>query len=135
MEENNEKKHQGSDGWIYAGPGRRLCRGTSRFTAQGAGMSVVLIGGMDRLHREYIEAAKSLGVTLKVFAGQERSIKKQLGGADILILCTGKVSHSARREAVSHASAKKIPVVMLRSSGVSSLRGCIKNCRLCQRIV
>jgi hypothetical protein len=26
-------------------------------------------------------------------------------------------------------------VVILRSSGVSSLRGCIKNCRLCQRIV
>ena len=98
-------------------------------------MSAFLIGGMDRLHREYIEAAKSLGVTLKVFTGKERSIKKQLGSVDILILCTGKVSHSARREVVSHASIKKIPVVMLHSSGVSSLRGCIKNCRLCRGIV
>ena len=93
-------------------------------------MCAVLIGGMDRLHREYIEAAKSLGVNLKVFAGQERSIKKQLGGADMLILCTGKVSHSARQEAVNHASLKKIPLLMLRSSGVSSLRCCIENCRL-----
>jgi hypothetical protein len=91
-------------------------------------MCAVLVGGMDRLHREYIETAKSLGVSLKVFAGQERSIKKQLGGADLLILCTGKVSHSARQEVVSHAALKKIPLLMLRSSGVSSLRGCIENC-------
>ena len=93
-------------------------------------MCAVLIGGMDRLHREYIEIAKSLGVSLKVFAGQERSIKKQLGGADMLILCTGKVSHSARREVVNHASVKKIPLFMMHSSGVSSLRYCIENCRL-----
>jgi hypothetical protein len=84
---------------------------------------------MDRLHREYIETAKSLGVRLKVFAGQERSLRKQLGAADILILCTGKVSHAARQEVVQHASCKKIPLVMLHSSGVSSLRGCIETCR------
>jgi hypothetical protein len=93
---------------------------------KGVYMCAVLIGGMDRLHREYIETAKSLGVSLKVFAGQERSIRKQLGGADMLILCTGKISHSARKEVVSHASAKKIPLFMIHSSGVSSLRGCIK---------
>ena len=92
-------------------------------------MCAVLIGGMDRLHREYIETAKSLGVHLKVFAGQERSIKKQLGGADLLILCTGKVSHSARQEVTRHASVKNIPLFMIHSSGVSSLRGCIENCR------
>ena len=91
-------------------------------------MCAVLIGGMDRLHREYIKAAKSLGVSLKVFAGQERSIRKQLGGADLLILCTGKVSHSARQEVVTHASVKKIPLFMIHSSGVSSLRCCIENC-------
>ena len=93
-------------------------------------MCAVLIGGMDRLHRKYIETAKSLGVNLKVFAGQERSIKKQLGGADLLILCTGKVSHSARQEVTNHASLKKIPLFMIHSSGVSSLRYCIENCGL-----
>ena len=90
-------------------------------------MCAVLIGGMDRLHREYIQAAKSLGVNLKVFAGQERSIKKQLGGADMLILCTGKVSHAARQEVTRHAVVKKIPLFMIHSSGVSSLRCCIAN--------
>jgi hypothetical protein len=87
-----------------------------------------MIGGMDRLHREYIETAKSFGITLKIFNGQERSIKKQLGGADMVILCTGKVSHSAKREACKHAGAKKIPVRMIHSPGVSALRCCMEEC-------
>ncbi|GHV51585.1 hypothetical protein AGMMS49579_07220 [Spirochaetia bacterium] len=89
-------------------------------------MSAILVGGMDRLHRDYIDAAKSLGVELKVFVGQERSIRKQLGGTDMLIICTGKVSHSARREAVKFAGSNKIPMQMIVSSGVSSLRNCIE---------
>lgn len=93
-------------------------------------MCAVLVGGMDRLHREYIETAKSLGVALKVFNGQERSIEKQIGRADMLILCTGKVSHSARRELIKHAGANQIPVRMIHSAGVSSLRCCITECPL-----
>jgi hypothetical protein len=88
-------------------------------------MSAVLIGGMDRLRREYMAAADELGVTLKIFTGQERSIKKQLGEPDMIILCTGKVSHAARQEAVAHASERAIPLEMVHSSGVSSLRRCI----------
>jgi hypothetical protein len=93
-------------------------------------MYTVLVGGMERLHKEYVETARTLGVTLKVFNGQERSIKKQLGGADMLILCTGKVSHSARREVIKHARAKQIPVQMMHSAGVSALRCCIADCPL-----
>ena len=92
-------------------------------------MCAVLVGGMDRLQREYIETAKSLGVDLKVFNGQERSIEKKLGSADMLILCTGKVSHSAQREVVKHAGAKNIPVSRIQSAGVSALRCCIETNR------
>lgn len=93
-------------------------------------MCAVLVGGMDRLHRDYIETAKALGVSLKVFNGQERSIEKQLGETDMVILCTGKVSHSARREVIKHAGAKHIPVRMIHSAGVSALRCCIEGCPL-----
>ncbi|MDR0524981.1 MAG: DUF2325 domain-containing protein [Spirochaetaceae bacterium] len=88
-------------------------------------MCAVLVGGLDRLYQEYIETAKSLGVALKVFSGKERSIRKQLGEADVLILCTNRVSHSARREVVRCAEAKQIPVQMIHSAGVSALKDCI----------
>ena len=89
-------------------------------------MCAALVGGMDRLRQEYIDTAKGLGVTLKVFTGQERSIKGQLGELDMMILFTGKVSHAARMEAVKHAKSNKIPLHMVHSSGVSALRKCIE---------
>ncbi|MDR0568346.1 MAG: DUF2325 domain-containing protein [Spirochaetaceae bacterium] len=93
-------------------------------------MYAVLIGGLDRLYQTYIETARSLGVELKVFNGRERSIKKQLGSADMLILCTNRVSHSAKREAVKHAGIKQIPLHMIHSAGISALRCCIEECPL-----
>ena len=90
-------------------------------------MCAALVGGMDRLRKEYIDTAKGMGVSLKVFTGQERSIKSQLGDLDMMILFTGKVSHAARQEAVKHAKANNIPLHMIHSSGVSALRKCIEN--------
>lgn len=90
-------------------------------------MCAALVGGMDRLRQEYIDAAKGMGVDLKVFTGQERSIRNQLGDLDMMILFTGKVSHAARVEAVKHAKANSIPLHMVHSSGVSALRKCIGN--------
>ena len=92
-------------------------------------MCAALVGGMDRLRNDYINTAKAMGITLKVFTGQERSIKNQLGDLDMVILCTGKVSHAARQEAVHHAQARKIPLHMVHSSGVSALRRCIEDSR------
>ncbi|MDR2510814.1 MAG: DUF2325 domain-containing protein [Spirochaetaceae bacterium] len=94
-------------------------------------MAAVLIGGMDRLYRQYMEAAAESGITLKVFNGQERSIEKQLGAADFLILCTAKVSHSAKKEVLCHAKRNGIPVRFVHSAGVSSLRCCLSQCAGC----
>ena len=88
-------------------------------------MCAVLIGGMDRLNRDYISVAKELGIELKIFTGQENSIKRQIGVPDVIIICTGKISHNARKEALRHAAANSIPLEMIHSSGVSALRRCI----------
>lgn len=89
-------------------------------------MCAVLVGGMDRLHKEYIETAKDLGITLKVFTGQERSIKNRLGDVDFLVLFTAKVSHAARKEVLQHAKSGKIPLKMIHASGVSALKKCLE---------
>lgn len=89
-------------------------------------MCAALIGGMDRLRKDYIDTARDLGVDLKVFTGQERSIKNQLGELDLVILFTSKLSHAARKEAIKHAKTRRIPLRMIHASGVSSLRKCIK---------
>lgn len=88
-------------------------------------MCAALIGGMDRLKRDYINAAKKEGIKLKVFTGKESRIAPKIGDADMVIIFTNKVSHDARREAMGHAKSNSIPVHMLHSCGVSTLKTCL----------
>lgn len=88
-------------------------------------MCATLIGGMDRLKQDYLRAAKQAGVDLKIFTGQENSIVAQLGNSELIIIFTNKVSHQARNEAMNVAKTRNIPVFMLHSCGVSSLRKCL----------
>ncbi|GAB6057531.1 DUF2325 domain-containing protein [Desulfonatronum parangueonense] len=89
-------------------------------------MCATLIGGMDRLKSNYLQTARQAGVELKIFTGKENSIANQLGESKMIIIFTNKVSHQARNEAMTVAKNRNIPVHMLHSCGVSSLRKCLR---------
>jgi len=59
-------------------------------------MCAALIGGMDRLKRDYITSAKEKGVKLKVFTGKENKVSEKLGNADHVIIFTNQISHAAK---------------------------------------
>ena len=88
-------------------------------------MCAALIGGMDRLHRDYKNEAERNGVKLKCFTGKERKISGSLGKVDFVVLFTNKVSHKARKDVLDAVKGKDIPVVMHHSCGVCSLRKCL----------
>lgn len=90
-------------------------------------MSIALIGGMDRLERQYINEAESVGINLKVFTKPETRIGSKIKNMDAIVILTNKVSHRAKREAMDIAKAKNIPVFMYHSCGVCTLRDCF-NC-------
>ncbi len=85
-------------------------------------MCATLVGGMDRLKREYINAAKANGVDLKVFTGKENCISEKMGQTELVIVFTNKVSHAARKEVMHYAKSRNIPVRLVHNCGVSSLR-------------
>jgi len=89
-------------------------------------MTVALIGGMDRLERHYRQEADKLGIELKVFNRPTAEISSKIGSADVLIIFTNKVSHRARREVMSMARSRSIPVFQCHSCGVCRLRDCFK---------
>ncbi len=89
-------------------------------------MCATLVGGMDRLKREYIETAKKNGVELKVFTGKENNISGQIGATEHVIIFTNKVSHAARKGVMQYARARRIPVTMLHACGISTLRQCLR---------
>lgn len=88
-------------------------------------MCVALIGGMDRLERDYENEAERHGVHLKVFTKAKVGLAARLKSVDAVVVFTGKTSHRIRNEAISTAKSKNIPVVMCHSCGVCSLRECL----------
>lgn len=95
--------------------------------AQEKAMCVTLIGGMDRLRKDYIAAAKEGGHSLKCISRNERNFTDKIGNPDTVIVFTNKISHEARRKALQLARARNIPIQMVHSCGVSSLRECLRS--------
>ncbi|MBB5142896.1 DUF2325 domain-containing protein [Desulfovibrio intestinalis] len=90
-------------------------------------MCVTLIGGMDRLQKDYIAAAKENGHSLKCISRNERNFIEKIGNPDAMIVFTNKISHEAKRKAVHVARSRNIPLQMVHSCGVSSLRECLRD--------
>ena len=89
-------------------------------------MCVALVGGMDRLRKEYENAAKKCGITLKVFTGKESCLVDKMGCPDMAILFTGMISHNARTEVMQRSRTLGIPVHFLHTNGVSGLRNYLR---------
>lgn len=90
-------------------------------------MCVTLVGGMDRLKAEYMAVANQHGCRLKCVVRNERNFQEKIGAPDMLIVFTNKISHEAKRKASDIARSRKIPIKLVHSCGVSTLRECLKN--------
>lgn len=88
-------------------------------------MCAALVGGMDRLKRDYMNEAKRNGVKLKCYTGKERKISGSLGKVDFVVLFTNKVSHKARKDIFAALRGTDVPIIMKHSCGVSTLKKCL----------
>lgn len=88
-------------------------------------MCVALIGGMDRLERQYIAEAEKFGVVLKVYTKPEKTLTAKIKNTDAVIIFTNKISHKAKTEVMNTAKSKNIPVFMHHSCGICTLRVCL----------
>ena len=60
-------------------------------------MSVVIIGGHDRMVSQYKKICKNYNCKAKVFTQMSASLDKQIGRPDLLVLFTNTVSHKMIR--------------------------------------
>ncbi len=90
-------------------------------------MCVALIGGMDRLGRNYISEAENFGIDLRGFTKYEKKMAAKIKNLDAVVIFTNKISHNAKREAMRVAKFNNIPVLMHHSCGICTLRDCL-NC-------
>jgi len=72
-------------------------------------MCIALIGGMDRLERNYINEAEKLGIDLRVFTKSESCVASKVKNVDAIVIFTNKVSHKAKKGGDKCSKSKKHP--------------------------
>ncbi|WP_407313162.1 DUF2325 domain-containing protein [Desulfosporosinus sp. SB140] len=89
-------------------------------------MSIVLVGGHDRMHEEYKEICSKRGHRVKVFTQMPTRFDKLIGNPDGIVLFTWTVSHKMIHTAVKEAKRKNIPVLRCHNSSRTSLEGMLE---------
>ena len=84
-------------------------------------MSVVIIGGHDRMIAQYKKICKAHNCKAKVFTQMSGSLDKQIGNPDLLVLFTNTVSHKMVRCAVDEAMRRNCNIVRCHTSSGSAL--------------
>ena len=105
-------------------------------------MSVVIIGGNERMVCQYADICKCHGCKAKVFAKEHGSVRKkigcpdllilsaamskQIGSPDLIVLFTNTVSHKMVNTAIQEAKRNNIPVARIHSSSASALHSVLE---------
>lgn len=84
-------------------------------------MSIVIIGGNERMVCQYEDICKNYGCKVKVFTKENGSLKKKIGIPDLIVLFTNTVSHKMVLCAVGEAKRNNITVARIHSSSATAL--------------
>lgn len=84
-------------------------------------MSVVIVGGNERMENQYQSICKSFGYKAKVFTKESGAIKKKIGSPDLMILFTKTVSHKMVLSASQEAKKNNVPIACCHSSSATAL--------------
>ncbi len=84
-------------------------------------MSVVIVGGHDRMHCRYKEICKSHGCKCKVFTQCPANFKGQIGTPDIIVVFTGTVAHKMLNVASVQAERSGARLLHCNSSSACAL--------------
>ena len=93
----------------------------------GYNMSVVIIGGHDRMVWQYKKICKQFNCKAKVFTQMSASLGKQIGSPDVIVLFTNTVSHKMVRCAVEEAERCNADVIRCHTSSKNALEEILGN--------
>lgn len=84
-------------------------------------MSVVIIGGHDRMVCQYKQICREYRCKAKVFTQMSGNLKDQIGNPDLIVLFTNTVSHKMVRCALAEAEKGKVNIVRCHTSSKNAL--------------
>ena len=90
-------------------------------------MSIAIIGGLDRLKRNYEQQGREMGFDIRFFGRRVPAMSRRLSGVDGIVIFTGQVAHPLVHEVKRTAKINEIPVIQGCSGSMSGLRRCLKS--------
>ncbi len=91
-------------------------------------MSIVIVGGHDRMVCQYKKICKNYKCKAKVFTQMSADMDKQIGTPDLFILFTNTVSHKMIRCAVDGARRANAQVIRCHTSSGAALEEILREC-------
>ena len=89
-------------------------------------MSVVIIGGNERMECQYKAICKQYGYKAKVFTKMPGNFRSQIGRPDLMILFTNTVSHKMAYCALQEAQRSQSRVARCHSSSSCALKNILE---------
>ena len=93
-------------------------------------MSIVIVGGNDRMSTRYKEICKAYDCKAKVFIKYATNLDKKIGSPDFAVVFTDAVSHKLLNSVNARAGKMNFPVEICHSSSVSALKKVL--CKYCK---
>ncbi len=85
-------------------------------------MSVVIVGGNDRMARQYIDVCDKYNCKAKIFTQLPGNFRAHIGTPDLIVLFTSTVSHIMAKSAVQTAKKYDIKIARSHTSSSSALQ-------------
>lgn len=85
-------------------------------------MSIVIIGGNDRMVSKYTQLCKAKNCKAKVFTQPDGNLRSKIGTPDLMVLFTNTVCHKMVLTALKQAEKHGIKVMRSHSSSASALK-------------
>ncbi|MBQ8825876.1 MAG: DUF2325 domain-containing protein [Oscillospiraceae bacterium] len=89
-------------------------------------MSVVVVGGNDRMATRYKDICKSFNCKAKVFTQMPSDFENKLGTPDLMVVFTSTCSHKMVCRVNSRSQKNNIPVVRIHSASASALKNVLE---------
>jgi len=90
-------------------------------------VSIVIVGGNERMACQYKAICKSHGCKAKVYTNERGSLKSKVGCPDLLIILMSTVSHSMATTAMESAKRNNVDIAHLQSSSATALNNFLKD--------
>ena len=89
-------------------------------------MSVVIIGGHERMEAQYKDICKKYNCKAKVFTKMKTDLSRKIGNPDLMILFTATASHKMVKCAIAECEKSHAKLERCHSSSVSALIGILE---------